>query len=258
MDQEKFFQSLDTALHWFLPPDEAQEVYADYQEMQKQADQNGESFLTPEDKPWQLARSLHNPQEYRKWLLVFALLLLCPLLPAGYFFDHVINFFSNFSVPTSLTKFLFWLSLLFAFFWAHRCKRQFPAGKRPNSLIITCVIFIIANALAGSLACYCLYMLMLGRAMWLTGSMMFNYMLFLAVISTLFSLIGLVFCRLHSGHWLALYTLSVTMLFGIMIYMEVLTNMSLCPDLTEILLAELRSYFLPLFCGLAASLKILF
>ncbi|MCX4266211.1 MAG: hypothetical protein OSJ64_05305, partial [Firmicutes bacterium] len=84
------------------------------------------------------------------------------------------------------------------------------------------------------------------------------YMLFLATISALFSLLGLVFCRLLSSHWLAVYTLSVTMLFGIMIYMGVITSMDIVPDQLTNLAAELRSYFLPLFCGLAASLKILF
>lgn len=258
MDKSIFFQKFNYALRWFLPPDEAKEVYADYLEMQQQADQNGESFLVQEDKPWQLARSLQNKQEYRKWLLIFALLLLCPLVPAFYFLDHVIQWFSNYTTPTALTKFLFWLSLPLALFWAHRCKRQFPDCQRPTGLLIICALFIAGNALAGGLACYWLYEGTQGSAMWLTGRMIFNYMLFLATISALFSLLGLVFCRLLSSHWLAVYTLSVTMLFGIMIYMGVITSMDIVPDQLTNLAAELHSYFLPLFCGLAASLKILF
>ena len=258
MLKQNFFPQFNIALRWFLPPDEAKEVYADYLEMQQQADQNGEIFLVQEDKPWQLARSLQNKQEYRKWLLIFALLLFCPLVPTCYFLDHVIHVFSNYTTPTAPTKFLFWLSLPLALFWAHRCKRQFLDCQRPAGLLIICALFIVGNALAGGLACYSLYEGTQGNAMWLNGRMIFNYMLFLATISALFSLLGLVFCRLHSGHWLAIYTLSVTMLFGIMIYMGVLTSMDIVPDQLDNLAAELRSYFLPLFCGLAASLKILY
>lgn len=258
MDKHNFFQSLNTALHWFLPTAEANEVYADYQEMQQQAAANGESLLADNDKPWQLARSLQNPREYRQWLLMFALLLLCPLLPASYFLDNVIHLFSNYSTPTALTRFLFWVSLPLALFWAHRCKRQPQSPKRPAGLLVFCLIFTTGNALAGGLACYWLYEGTLGRAMWLTGSMIFSYMLFLATISALFCLLGLLFCRLRSGHWLAVYTLGITMLFGIMIYMEIITSMDIVPDMMTILAEELRSYFLPLFCGLAASLKILF
>ena len=131
MLKQNFFPQFNIALRWFLPPDEAKEVYADYLEMQQQADQNGEIFLVQEDKPWQLARSLQNKQEYRKWLLIFALLLFCPLVPTCYFLDHVIHVFSNYTTPTAPTKFLFWLSLPLALFWAQTPVPGLPAPSRP-------------------------------------------------------------------------------------------------------------------------------
>lgn len=255
MDIQEFFGKLNRAVHWFLPYGEANDVMAEYQDMQQQAKQNGGQLFQPDENPWRIARELQNPREYRKWLLIFALLLLCPLWHLLFFTCGII--FSMPRVNMTLCKLFFWFSLALALFWAHRCKRQNAAPQRSVKIFAgaaACLIFGIAVLCP---AVYWYYALCAGQAPWLTGYFLTNYLTFCAIIYILFAIYSLAKCRLANYRWLALYVISITLLLGVMLYIELLFSLSLEGSPLLEGLDQLYSYLLPLACALAASVKIL-
>lgn len=73
MDKELYWKKLSRAARWRLPNREAEEILADYRELL--TDSKGEDL----GDPVQAVRLLERPNEYRRWLAVFALLAVLSL-----------------------------------------------------------------------------------------------------------------------------------------------------------------------------------
>lgn len=255
MEIKEFFHKLNQAVHWFLPYGEANEVMAEYQEMQQQAAANGSQLFQPDEKPWQIAKELQNPREYRKWLRIFALLLLFPL---GHVLLFVASPFFGLTVANiSPIRIFFWLSLALALFWARQCRRQSAAPRRSAKMFVGSAVWLIFGLVIVCPAIYWYFELFTGKYYWLTGRFLVNYLTLCGLIYILVGVYSLVKCRLVDYSWLALYIISITLLLGIMLYLELICGLILTEDSVRFLLEVLHSYLPPLFCGLAVSIRIL-
>ncbi len=238
-----------------MPYGEANEVMAEYQEMQQQAAANGSQLFQPDEKPWQIAKELQNPREYRKWLRIFALLLLFPLGHLLFFSISLIFSLPNYNM--SVIKILFWFSLALALFWARQCRRQSTAPRRSAKMFLGSAAWLIFGLAIACPVIYWYYAICTGRTDWISGYFLVNYLTFCALIYILFGIYSLVKCRLADYRWLDLYVISITLLLGIMLYLELICGLTLTEDAVRFLLEVLHSYLPPLFCGLAVSIRIL-
>lgn len=75
--KQKYMASLTRWARWTLPPREAEDVIADYQDIV-----DDEELFHNLSKPRQAVRTLAQTKPYRIWLAVFAVLAACALLPA--------------------------------------------------------------------------------------------------------------------------------------------------------------------------------
>ena len=255
MKEQNFMHRLDIALHWYLPKAEANEVLEDYQDIRRQANQDGETIFQAEQDPRKLSRELQNPREYRRWLLMFWLLLLCPLVPFQYMLREGIHLLNYWDTPIKLCIFLFGLGLALALFISHRWNHQPGEPGRSHKPFAAAALLLLLDIVGALGAIYIYCHICLGNELNISGEYIINYLTFWAVINGLICLAALVMCRLRSCRWLGVYLIGLTMLLGIIYYMELFTNLYLDGTAINIGLHQLRGYFLPLACGLAASLK---
>lgn len=75
-----YFSRLSLAARWYLPPAEAAEVLEDYREIV--AGRSEEELRREVGSPRETVRRLAQPKAYRRWLMVFAVLTVCMVLPS--------------------------------------------------------------------------------------------------------------------------------------------------------------------------------
>lgn len=256
---DTFFPKLNRALRWFLPKEEAQEVLADFQDMRRQAVETGAVFSLAEEKPWSVARSLRSSQEYNRWLLIFGLLLLCPLVPVLYFLTNDFVHLLSWSVPARQTTLTFWPSLALSLYWAHRHKTRRQAPPRSLRLLGGTLALALFNALGSGSVCYFAYMVILAPERWATGRtgwLVVSCVWFFCAVNVLVCAVGLINCRLQSYRWLGLYVLGVTMLACAMLFTDYLRSTALEYDHLHLLFGTMESCLPYWLAGLAVSLKI--
>lgn len=78
-----YYSRLSLAARWRMPPGEAEEFLADYQEILEANPRPEETLLQELGKPWTAARLAGRAGDYRRWLGAFAGMALC-LLPGLY------------------------------------------------------------------------------------------------------------------------------------------------------------------------------
>lgn len=75
--KQKYMTRLERWARWMLPPQEAEDVIADYRDIAADSE-----MLRGLDKPRKVIRPLADTKSYRVWLVVFALMAACALLLA--------------------------------------------------------------------------------------------------------------------------------------------------------------------------------
>lgn len=79
-NQKEYLASFSWAVRWRLSASQAEEVISDYTEILSQSTSEDE-IEKKWGNPYEAARLLGEPKAYRAWLVVFALLTVCLLLP---------------------------------------------------------------------------------------------------------------------------------------------------------------------------------
>ncbi len=79
--KKDYMARLEWAARWRLPPQEANDVIADYRDIVGDPPRPEDELLRDLGSPRAAIRPLTPQKQYRVWLAVFALLAACPLLP---------------------------------------------------------------------------------------------------------------------------------------------------------------------------------
>ncbi len=259
MNNKTFFAQLNLALHWYLPQPEADEVQEDYQDMQRQAAEDGEVFPPKEDDPQKIARSLSDRREYHRWLLAFGAMLACPLAATVFLINYYVPILDWYTA-SGLIYLLFWLGLLAALLWNRRCRQRQPAVPRPPRLLAGCAALTLFDIVSLGLAIsWTVYIRLVPSYynMWVNGTMMNTYIALVCLTNVLYCLAALLRSRLENRRWLALYIIGITMLLGAMLYLDHLHTMVFDYELLHEAIDRLKSFVLPLLAGLAVNLRIL-
>lgn len=107
-----YLQKLSLTARWFLPHKEAAELIDDYRDLLEEI---GEEEVTKRfGPPKKLVQDFSQPSQRRRWNVLFAILLLCILIPAIY---SAIHFYdpsdSHFALDLLISGFILWAGLEF-------------------------------------------------------------------------------------------------------------------------------------------------
>ena len=81
MLKKNYMTRLERTARWRLPPKEADDVIADYQEMVGDPPRPEEELLRELGRPRDVIKPLVQPKQYRIWLAVFAVMTACIFIP---------------------------------------------------------------------------------------------------------------------------------------------------------------------------------
>ncbi len=215
--KKTYLMQLSRAARWRLPPAEAQDVVADYEELLLQKPRSEPELVQELGTPTQAVQLLCPPRIYRQWLAVFGLLTVCLLLPALSILPHMGGLWRLLKtelrvLPVELIFLA--VGLLVSWFWfrrqgVHEKSRALPKGLAPA----------LAFQLAGLAGIWWVIWLALARP---DGLMhVFQQAPSLAPILNaclqwgcfalaLVGLLGLVNARLSDRRWRSVYVLGLT------------------------------------------------
>lgn len=215
-----YLKRLELAARWRLPPEEAEEVAADYREMLAEP-----GDIQPPEARWgppaQAVQLLEKPGQYRRWLAFFGLMAACVVLPACWLLgqrQHPDGSACLAALGAAIS--LAW------FGWQGR------PGKPPRALwaLLLCQL-LLAAAAGGSLFLMAYHWLDLSEAGLLAPGRVGGTMNLIFTLAGLGSaglaLSGLVLARLRDRRWRALYILGLTVLALCLLVLSVLGSMSL-------------------------------
>ncbi len=229
MDKQKFLRDSDFALHWYLPLEEADEVFADYQEMVVCAEAD---FPLLQEEPKEIARSLSNRREHRRWLLFMSLLLLSPLAASLFLLYQLLCSVFGFAIEDFLWTFLggtaellFIPSLLLplgSLFFAKRLGQKPP---RPRPALWLGLFYPALILLLGWLSVHWLFAACHGVIIFAPQSLLI-ILCVCGLASVAVCAYSLLQCRLRSCRWLTVYGMALTLIIGVIMIISILTNMS--------------------------------
>ena len=81
--KKTYMERLERWAHWMLAAPEAESVIADYRDIVGTPPRSEEELLRDLGRPKEAVRPLVQPKAYRMWLVVFALLAACILIPGA-------------------------------------------------------------------------------------------------------------------------------------------------------------------------------
>lgn len=233
MDKQKFLRDSDFALHWYLPLEEADEVFADYQEMVICAD---EDFPLLQENPKEIARSLSSRREHRRWLLFMGLLLLSPLFAALFLLYQLLCSVFGFAIKDFLWTFiggtadlLFIPSLLLPLCSLFFAKRLGQKPPRPRPALWLSLFYLAAIVLLGWLSSYWLLEACQSHILFAPQSLLIILCL-CGLASAAVCAYSLLKCRLRSCRWMTVYGMALTLILGVIMIISILTNMSFSSD----------------------------
>ena len=132
---------LGRAARWRLPPQEAEEVIADYREFAGNPPRSEEELLRDLGKPRDVIRPLVQPKQYHTWLAVFTVMAACILipgispLPGGLYFVWF-NLFNYIAIPGfTLCRLFLIVGVAASLIW-FRSRREEPRMPLPRSILI--------------------------------------------------------------------------------------------------------------------------
>ena len=134
-----YLSRLSRAARWYLPPADAAEVLEDYREIV--AGRSEEELRRDLGTPRAVVRQLAQPKAYRRWLMVFAVLSVCVVLPAitPFWQELSLNVFRLFRVywfwdigqnVVPFTRVFFAVGMVTSLVWFRRNSRGGPAERK--------------------------------------------------------------------------------------------------------------------------------
>lgn len=213
-----YLRRLELAARWRLPPEEAEEVAADYREL---LGEQGE----PESrwgKPGQAVRQLSAPKEYFRWLAVFILMTLAIAAPLwGFLSWHFYRYVYSLSAVLGAACALAWFS-----------RQGAKSGKVPLRLwaMLLCQLALAGLAGGALWAAFYRWIDLVQAGMMDPGDLgprLDFVFLLVCLASGALALLGLVLARVQDRRWRALYILGLTVLALCLLVMSALHSMSL-------------------------------
>lgn len=140
--KKSWLDRFSRACRWYLPPEESREVIADYQDMLAGDGRTEEELCRDLGKPRQAVQPLVQPESYRTWLAVFALLAVCLALPGLSPLSGMVSRFWSLLFgrnPVSLPLALVGVAVAIA------CSRweKRRAGKPPRGVLVLLVLLLV-------------------------------------------------------------------------------------------------------------------
>ena len=237
----RYMRQLAQAACWQMTPEEARMMLNDYEELLAHSSYSEDEMPREIGDPWQAVRLLADPRHYRRWLLFFALLSACILLPAVsplFGMYELWDFFTG--TAPFLPDALFLLGLVLSFFWfqktgARRAERGLPKRILPLLLLLS----------AGCLAAWATIYVVLLHPEGLTrviqqlennstlyyiprpGQMLGTALTYLSLLCAGIGQYGLIQARLTDRRWRAVYALGLTASALCIAILTVLVSMNL-------------------------------
>lgn len=228
-----YFTQLTRAARWFLPPEEAREVLSEYRDILDAAPRDDESLRRDLGDPVEAMRLVSQPKEYHKWLIAFAVMGACLLLPAvsplpGAW--RLWGFFQRYLYQFPVEVMLLAAGLGVSLIWFRRREAD-GAGPLPRGLLP-----LLALQLAGLAGTWWMAWAVLAQPVGvmdffrdhpvIAGSMA-TVLMWGGAMLALTGLWGLVQSRLTDRRWRMTYALSLTVVVLVMAMLSLMRGMSL-------------------------------
>ena len=237
MDRQTYLKRFSFAAGWYLSAAEAGDVIADYTEML--LDRSDDTALSETmGKPRQAAKLLTEKKSYRRWLVAFAAMSFCLLLPqllllTGRFHRH--------RHPIWLMMLLLLAGIAVAFL-RFRPRTKAARTSLPKKLLPALAVLLVVCGLAA------LVLMGLVNGYWETigpgryGTIARRTLFLCRTASIVAAFVGLILARTTDRRWRALYLAGLTATIISVIVTATITGMSL--DLAST--AFLRDYLVGL------------
>lgn len=224
MKRLQYLSKLSLAARWFLPPDEAREVSADYRELLRETSSRGEPHGPAEfGNPAQVIRPLTQPAAYRRWLAAFTAMSLCLLQPALWLFS------AEYHPGMAAALLAAGAVLSLACFRRRGLARQRLPKVLPVAL--TCLAALSAAVLSAVLwymAHPAIFLAMVKSAPSAHIGRLFSSILWsLGILSAAAGFVGLLLARLSDRRWRSLFILGLAVITLCALILAALRSMDL-------------------------------
>lgn len=240
---------LERWARWMLPPQEADDVLADYRDIVGTPPRSDDELLRDLGKPRDVIRPLIPSKAYRVWLAVFAIMAVCVLMlgisPTAIGFPIWLLFF-NVWAEYPCGPILAVLGAVTALVWFRRQEQK--KDRLPKAILILLVVFL---AYIGGILLFCWanaqdyegFLAMWGTMRPLIGPNnavpRLMYLCELAMIYTcpliaLAGVLGLVKARMDDRRWTAVYVLALTAILMALLVLHLATNLMVSENAGEL------------------------
>ena len=209
MTRARYMSRLSRSARWRLPPLEANEVIADYQELVDEEERDEKTLVQELGSPDQAVRLLTDAGAYRRWLWVFGILAFGLFLCAKWCF----------TARGWARRFLWWdqmwfpvlvmaVGLVLSLAWFRRNGQKNGPLSKWLALSLAAALAFGAGTIAYTCHCFDLEVMeqiSLRQAHLLAGLISYG-----GTACALVSLLGLILARCRDRRWLALYVSALT------------------------------------------------
>lgn len=205
---------------WFLPPQEAEDIISDYQDMITTTPRTDEELRRDYGKPRTAVKQLLQPKAYHHWLAIFVVLAACFFIPALCPLSTKLHFLWNnlFYAHFPLYRVFLFLGFVLSLLWFRRSK-----GKGKSSIRPLVVILMILSAFI-AMMWWLLYSI---NNISCDGSSV-TLLLKLSILPlAVASIVGLINARIFDRRWQSVYILSLSALLIALKLLNVLTSLNL-------------------------------
>lgn len=222
MERSRYLRRLALEARWRLPPDEAEEVIADYTELLEQDSRPENELCRDMGTPRQAVRLLEEKSDYRRWLSVFAGLTACLLLPCFWTFSQ-----NHHPMPAVI---LMIVGVVWVRSWFSSEKQDLPERKSPLPRGLRLLLVLQGAVLVPALAsCVSIGGFRLFGIRWISISAVGEITVLMfqlaGVTASLTGLFGLVRARLSDWRWYALYTFGLAVVVFCVQFLALLHDM---------------------------------
>lgn len=140
MGKKEYLKKLSSAVRWRIPEKEAEEILADYEVILEQKSFESDAELVKDlGNPYHAAKLMCDDKAYRHWLIVFAILSACLLLPLFLLWNM------NFHAATKFLMFGILIGgiTLSQLYFHHKRKENLICSKLPRNLIFVLLAFLL-------------------------------------------------------------------------------------------------------------------
>ena len=220
MDQECYLRIFSRRVRWRLPRVEADDILSDYEEILRHyPEAHSDTLVQALGTPHQAARLLPASKEYRCWLVVFSVLMLCLLLPEIRLLQGQFVLRAQCWLPGFLG-----IGSVVSLLWFRRCDSPEKSPLPPNIRRISAAILLVL--LAG-----CVVISGLAWKLWgwlpehMYGTVARWTLSIIGSFGAIAAVGGAIQARLSDRRWQAVYIMGLTLLIMCAVTLSFLTRM---------------------------------